>query len=186
MDSFDYNIVIEKAKKNDQKAYNQLFDIYWDSLFNFLLKRTNNKNIAEEIALESFAKAFDNLDSYNSNYDFKNWLFSIAKNHHIDQYRKKNILDKLTSNIDDPVHSDLVSLNKNPEDELINTEKIENILSHIKKLKKDYRILIKLRYFEGMTYKEIEKKIKTPLNTVKVKLFRAKKILIQSIEKNKF
>ena len=133
MDSFDYKIVIEKAKKNDQKAYNQLFDIFWDSLFNFLLKRTKNKNKAEEIALESFAKAFDNLDSYNSKYDFKNWLFSIAKNHHIDQYRKKNIIDKLTSNIDDHVYSDLASLNKNPEDELIKTEKIENILSHIKK-----------------------------------------------------
>ena len=70
MDSFDYKIVIEKAKKNDQKAYNQLFDIFWDSLFNFLLKRTKNKNKAEEIALESFAKALDNLDSYNSKYDF--------------------------------------------------------------------------------------------------------------------
>ena len=42
-----------------------------------------------------------------------------------------------------------------------------------------------MRYFEGMTYKEIEKKINTPLNTIKVKLFRAKKLLIQSIEKNK-
>ena len=116
MDSFDYKIVIEKAKKNDQKAYNQLYDIFWDSLFNFLLKRTKNKNKAEEIALESFAKAFDNLDSYNSKYDFKNWLFSIAKNHHIDQYRKNNILNKLTSNIDDPIQSDLISLNNNPED----------------------------------------------------------------------
>jgi RNA polymerase sigma-70 factor (ECF subfamily) len=185
MDSFNYKSVIEKAKKNDQKAYNQLFDIFWDPLFNFLLKRTNNKNKAEEIAIESFAKAFDHLNSYNSKYDFKNWLFSIAKNHHIDQFRKNNILDKLTSNIDDPIHSDIVSLNNNPEDELINTEKIENILSHIKKLKQDYRIIIKMRYFEGMTYKEIEKKINTPLNTIKVKLFRAKKILIQSIEKNK-
>ena len=185
MDSFDYKSKIEKAKKNDQKAFNQLFDIFWDPLFNFLLKRTNNKNKAEEIAIESFAKAFDNLDSYNFNYDFKNWLFSIAKNHNIDQYRKKNILDKFTSNIDDPIHSDLISLNYNPEDELINTQKIENILSHIKKLKKDYRILIKMRYFEGMTYKEMEEKINTPLNTIKVKLFRAKKILIQSIEKNK-
>ena len=48
MDSFNYKSVIEKAKKNDQKAYNQLFDIFWDPLFNFLLKRTNNKNKAEE------------------------------------------------------------------------------------------------------------------------------------------
>jgi len=185
MDSFDYKSEIEKAKKNDQKAFNQLFDVFWDPLFNFLLKRINNKNKAEEIAIESFAKAFDNLDSYNFNYDFKNWLFSIAKNHHIISIEKKNILDKFTSNIDDPIHSDLISLNNNPEDELINTQKIENILSHIRKLKKDYRILIKMRYFEGMTYKEMEEKINTPLNTIKVKLFRAKKILIQSIEKNK-
>ena len=44
MDSFDYKGVIEKAKKNDQKAFNQLFDVLWDSLYNFLLKRTHNKN----------------------------------------------------------------------------------------------------------------------------------------------
>ncbi len=185
MDSFDYKNVIEKAKKNDQKAYNQLFDIFWDSLFNFLLKRTNNKNQAEELSIETFAKAFDNLNSYNKKFNFKNWLFSIAKNHHIDHYRKKNVLDKLTSNIDDPLHSDLISLTQNPEDQLINTQNIESILSHLKNLKKDYRVLLKLRYFEGMAYKEIEKKLNVPLNTVKVKLFRAKKILIQSIEKDK-
>ena len=91
-------------------------------------------------------------------------------------------MDKIKNDLNDlrKKNMDLEDKNKLP-----NTQKIENILSHIKKLKEDYRILIKMRYFEGMTLKEIEKKINTPLNTVKVKLFRAKKILIQSIEKNK-
>ena len=67
------------------------------------------------------------------------------------------------------------------EDELINKQDISELLIKIKSLKTDYRNIIKLRFFEELTYKEISKKINLPLNTVKVKLLRAKKILANKI-----
>ena len=146
-----------------------------------MYKKTNDKNLAEEFSVETFAKAFDNLDSYNEKFTFKSWLFTIAKNHQIDQFRKTSNINKNTSNINDPSNSELMSLSLNPEDQLVTSQNIEAILRHIKSLKKDYRIILKLKYFEGMSYKEMEKELNLPINTLKVKLFRAKKILTQLI-----
>ena len=84
--------LIKKAINHDQNAYNVLFDKYWNNVFSFLFQRTNNKNLAEELAIESFSKAFDQLDRFDEKYSFKSWLITIAKNHHIDRYRRfKNL-----------------------------------------------------------------------------------------------
>tara|TARA_B100000780_G_scaffold214113_1_gene153662 strand:+ start:1226 stop:1519 length:294 start_codon:yes stop_codon:yes gene_type:complete len=65
-----------------------LLNRYWSDLFNFQLKRTNNKSNAEEITIEYFSKAFEKINSYNEKYNFKTWLITISKNLDIDQIRK--------------------------------------------------------------------------------------------------
>ena len=52
-------LVIEKAQEQDQKAFNDLFNYHWEYLYNFHLKKTGNKDLAEEISIISFARAFD-------------------------------------------------------------------------------------------------------------------------------
>lgn len=88
MSSLEDIELIIKAKAQDQTAYNLLFNKYWNAVFSFLNQRTSNPNLAEELAIETFAKAFDQLDRYDETLSFATWLFTIAKNHQIDRYRK--------------------------------------------------------------------------------------------------
>jgi RNA polymerase sigma-70 factor (ECF subfamily) len=80
---------IEKAKVGDQVAFTTLLDYYWNEVYGFMLQRTQNETDAEDITIETFAKAFDKIATYNPDFQFNTWLISIAKNVHIDMLRKK-------------------------------------------------------------------------------------------------
>ncbi len=64
--------------------YKYLLDKYWDDVYRFQKSRINNQNDAEDISIQTFAKAFDNLKQYNPKYNFKNWLLMISKQVYID------------------------------------------------------------------------------------------------------
>ena len=170
--------LIKKAINHDQSAYNFLFDKYWNNIFSFLYQRTNNKNLAEELAIESFSKAFDQLERFNEKHSFKSWLFTIAKNHHIDRYRKSKNLTENFHGINEGTTRDIISNEiQNPEELMIADQNLDKVLEHIKSMKKEFRNLIKMRYFEDMTFKEMENILNQSQNTIRVKLFRAKKML---------
>ncbi len=80
---------IENAKKGDQVAFTYLLDFYWNEVYSFMLKRTENETDAEDITIETFSKAFDKITNYNTEFQFNTWLIAIAKNVHIDLLRKK-------------------------------------------------------------------------------------------------
>mgnify|MGYP000558963183 FL=1 len=81
---------IEQAKKGDQVAFTFLLDFYWNEVYGYMLKRTENETDTEDIVIETFAKAFDKISTYNPEFGFNTWLIAIAKNAHIDLLRKKN------------------------------------------------------------------------------------------------
>ena len=80
---------IEKAKNGDQVAFTFLLDFFWNEVFGYMLKRTENEADTDDIVIETFAKAFDKIATYNSEFGFNTWLIAIAKNVHIDMLRKK-------------------------------------------------------------------------------------------------
>ena len=80
----EINPYIEKAKKGDQIAFTYLLDHYWNEVYGFMLKRTENETDSEDITIETFSKAFDKLSTYNPEFQFNTWLIAIAKNVHID------------------------------------------------------------------------------------------------------
>jgi RNA polymerase sigma-70 factor (ECF subfamily) len=71
--------VIEKAKANNQLAFNRLFNKYWDPVFSFLISRTGDPNRAEELAIETFSKAFDRIEGFDNSLAFHSWIMTIAK-----------------------------------------------------------------------------------------------------------
>ena len=82
---------ILKAKENNQIAFNYLLETFWNDVFGYMLKRTNNEIDAEDITIEAFFKAFDKINSFNSKFEFKTWLITIAKNTHLDSIRNQKI-----------------------------------------------------------------------------------------------
>ncbi len=177
---------ITQAKEGSQKAFNYLLDAFWNDVYGFQLKRTQNENDAEDITIQAFAKAFDKIDTYDEGYTFKTWLITISKNIHIDLIRKRKseLLSKHTTEVEDnylQIPDDAPS----PEDKLITQQNLAELLRDIKKLKPHYQEVINLRYFQELSYREIAKQTEEPINTIKVKLLRAKKLLAQIIASRK-
>ena len=175
---------IRKAKENNQFAFNLLLDTFWNDIYGYLLKRTKNENDAEDIAIQTFSRAFDKIDSYDERYKFKTWLVTIAKNIHVDFIRrKKSALSHETSEEEeDRVHG-IIDESPTPEDKIITEQNLAKLLRDIKKLKPKYQEVINLRFFQEYTYEEISKELNEPMSNVKVKLLRAKKLLAEIIQK---
>lgn len=174
---------IEKAKNGDQIAFTYLLDFYWNEVFGFMLKRTENETDSEDITIETFAKAFDKIATYNPEFQFNTWLIAIAKNVHIDILRKKksSLFVEITDEEDYQAHN-VADSTPSAEDELINEQNLSQLLLYIKELKPHYQEVIQLRYFQELTYQEISDKIEEPLSNIKIKLLRAKKLLAEIIK----
>jgi len=173
-------LMVEEAKKGNEKAFASLMNRYRDSIYYMLLKMVNNPSDAEDLTIEAFGKAFRNIDSYTPRYAFSTWLFMIATNNCIDFVRKKqsspipfdqvnDVMDGFTHNI----QSDL----PDPEETLINEQKIAILRNIVNQLKSPYREIIELRYYKEYSYEEIASELNIPLGTVKAQLYRAKTLL---------
>lgn len=165
-------------------AYSKLLDYFWNHVYGFQLVRTENENDAEDITVQTFSKAFDKIDTYDDNYEFKTWLITISKNIHIDliRKRKKNILETAGSN---EVIKKVLDDAPTAEDQLIIEQNLATLLEHIKKLKPHYQEVINLRYFNELSYADIATELNEPMSNVKVKLLRAKKLLSESLKRKK-
>ena len=176
---------ISKAKNGNQTAFKFLLDTFWLDVYNFQLKRSRSENDAEDIAIQTFSKAFDKIHTFDEKYTFKTWLITISKNIHIDLLRKKNvsILIENSKNKTEEIYL-VVDENPTPEDKIIREQNLAKLLRDIKLLKPKYQEVIQLRYFQELSYKEIATEIKEPISNVKVKLLRAKKLLAAIIKKS--
>jgi len=177
---------IERAKKGDQAAFTFLLDRYWNEVYGFMLKRTQNETDTEDIAIETFVKAFDRIATYNPEYAFNTWLIAIAKNVHIDLLRKKKSAHTIEiTDEEDRQAFRVPDTSPTVEDRLITEQNLSSLLNCIKQLKPQYQEVIQLRYFQELSYQEIADQLGEPLNNVKVKLLRAKKLLADIITKKK-
>jgi len=176
---------IQRAKNNEQKAFNFLLNTFWDDVYGFQLKRNQNENDAEDVTIQTFSRAFDKIATYNKDYTFKTWLITISKNIHVDIIRKekRSISTVVPTDNEDTVFQ-IQDETPSAEDKLITEQNLAKLLRDIKRLKPHYQEVINLRYFQELSYKEISSELREPINNVKVKLLRAKKLLAEIIQKN--
>jgi RNA polymerase sigma factor (sigma-70 family) len=184
-------LLIELAKeKGDEKAYAELMQRYKKPVYHMILKMVRNVDDAEDLTIEAFAKAFRNLKKFNPEFTFSTWLFRIATNNCIDFIRKKKLDTMSISNSfkEEGVESvdiDIKDFNLDPQEEAIKGQKVEIIQNIVTKLPPKYQTLVKLRYFEELSYEEIAEEIDAPLGTVKAQLHRARELLYDLIKGRK-
>ena len=164
-------------KKNDL-SFDNLLSTNWDYVYNFLLKKSKDDFLSEEITIQSFSKAFEKIHLFNEQYKFKTWIVSIAKNQLNDYLKKKKIRFENIENI----KSESFKNNFNPEEELINKERYNYVNEKIDELKPMYKEIIKLKYIEDLSINQISEKLNQPVNTIKIKIYRAKRILNQILD----
>jgi RNA polymerase sigma factor (sigma-70 family) len=182
----DYALVLSAVHQNDQKAFAILHKNYRNAVMGILLKIVNNEDDAEDLMMESFAKAFDHIHEYRPYYAFSTWIFRIATNTGIDFVRKRRLK---TMSLDRPRNGENAEkpafeypeTGANPE-ELLMVKQKYNMLKHwVLELKPVYRDLIIQRFFEEKSYEEIAEEANVPIGTIKAQIFRAKKKLFKII-----
>jgi RNA polymerase sigma-70 factor (ECF subfamily) len=178
--------LVEEAKSGSEKAFTSLMNRYRDPIYFMLYKMVNNSTDADDLTIETFAKAFQYLDSYTPKYAFSTWLFKIATNNCVDFIRKKQMspipYDSPHDNMENiaaTIQSDI----PDPEESLIRRQKIEAIKDFVSQMRPRYRKLIKLRYYEEYSYEEIAAELKVPIGSVKAELHRAKTELYEMLTK---
>jgi len=172
---------IQRAKQGDQEAFRYLLNKYWADVYRFQKSLINNENEAEDITIETFARAFDKIGSFNEKYAFKNWLLTISKNIYLDKNKRKKRIDQSAS-LDD--YPNLLNLaDHSHEDDEILESKLSDLKKALAALKPAYRQVLELYYFQNLSYKEISEKTNVSLSNVKIRLMRAKKLLAGKLKK---
>lgn len=178
-----------RAKEGDQKAYAELMQRYKESIYFMSLKMVNNKDDAMDMTVETFGKAFENIEKYKPDFAFSTWLFRIATNNCIDFIRKKRLnvvsIDSMVDDDGDDRPLQIKSDTLDPEEISIKKQQNERLKDIVDKLPPRYRTLIVLRYFDELSYEEIATQLSLPLGTVKAQLFRARDLLSNVMNQKK-
>lgn len=185
----DFRLIDEAVQKNDEKAYAKLLQRYKRPVYHMILKMVRNVDDAEDLTIESFAKAFRSLHRFKKDFTFSTWLFRIATNNTIDQIRKKklntmSIDNTFTDDNGDGISIEVEDENLDPQEETIKSQKAELIQVFVDKLPPKYQKLVRLRYFNELSYEEIAAELEAPLGTVKAQLHRARELMFDMV-KNK-
>ena len=177
----DEQIVILTLKSQDYYLY--LMKRYEAKLLNYILKISNtNKEDAEDILQEVFIKAYQNLNDFDLNFKFSNWIYSIAHNATISAFRKKGVRPQTVSWEDKDLNNILEST---LEVENTSLQKLtyKQILKIINQLPLKYKDVLILKFIEGKDYREISDILHKPMGTVATLINRAKKSLKQELKK---
>ena len=182
--------VVELARKGAEVAYRELLRRYQRPVFSLIYRMVRDRELAEDLAQETFVKVLNALDRYRPEYKFSSWVFKIANNASIDHLRRKE-LDTLSleggpdATTPERVEATALQLGdqtESPLDELEARELGSTIEKAIGCLRPEYRSCIILRHVEGRPYDEIAGILDLPLGTVKTYIHRARAELKECLE----
>ena len=173
----DYILEIHSGNVN---AYAILVNKYKDMTFTLALRMVGNKEDAEEIAQDTFVKAYKALHTFKGTSKFSTWLYRIVYNTSLD-YIKKNKRVILSEHIDE-IHEATIGTMQNAMSYIEAKEKKELIEKALLQLPEEDRVLLTLFYFEELSLKEITEIVNISYQNVKIKLHRSRKKLYQILK----
>ena len=174
--------VVRHAVQGREAAYRELIRRYQRPVFSLVYRMVRDRELAEDLAQETFIKVLNAIDSYRPEYKFSSWIFKIANNAAIDHLRRRGLntlsldgsphaesadaIEATTLQISDGAESQL--------DEVASRELGSQIEVAINQLRPEYRSCIILRHIDGRPYEEIAEMLDLPLGTVKTYIHRAR------------
>ena len=178
--------LIKLACEQNQAAFIVLYTRYNAGVRSHISRYVSQKEDIEDICLESFQKAFSQIDTYNQDYKFSTWIYRIARNTAFDYLskhnREKNYIPTTSINEDIAELKEIPATMHNPEEDIITQQEYDKWLDNIEKLKDDYKIVAKMNLIDNFGYKEIADALDMPINTVKTKIRRAKALLLKMMD----
>jgi len=154
--------LVEMLRRQDQKAFNYLYDNYSDALYGVVLKVVRSEELAQDLLQEIFVKIWKNITQYDVGKGrLFTWMLNIARNTSIDYVRLKR---PEIQDLDSAVYS-VESAQKVHEE--WNTDDLQSMVT---RLKPEQQRLIEMVYWGGYTHEETAQKLKIPLGTVKTRV----------------
>jgi RNA polymerase sigma-70 factor (ECF subfamily) len=180
-------VLIKKTLRGDRRAFEELMRKYEKKIFSFVVRMVRNEDTAVDLTQDFFFKIFTVLEKYNFEYKFSTWAYRICYNLVIDHIRKNQAqvdsLDDETVSTRDMLDSENVS-REDGFKALVRAETRDYVWRVVDQIPLKFRELILLRYIQDLKYEEIAEITSLPVGTVKNRIFKAKEILKQEMEKD--
>jgi RNA polymerase sigma-70 factor (ECF subfamily) len=182
--------VVALAQRGRDDAFRELIRRYERPVFSLVFRMVRDRELAEDLAQDTFIKVLNHIDRYRPEFKLSSWLFKIANNVAIDHLRRRQ-LD--TISMDGSPHAasaeaiestsfDVAVPQESALEEMEAKELGSAIEQAIARLRPEYRSCIMLRHVEGRSYEEIAATLDLPLGTVKTYIHRARHELRKELE----
>jgi RNA polymerase sigma-70 factor, ECF subfamily len=184
----DDKILVEKSKKGDKVAFEQLVRLYSKYVYTNAFFILRDSHEAEDVSQEVFVKVYLSIKNFRGLSSFKTWIRKLTVNTCIDKLRvKSKSLDKKVSleSFEDNYEIVFTKLDHNIEKNFITRETVKEVLGIIVEMDETYRIPLILRDLQDYSYIEISDLIKKPIGTVKTNIHRARKIIKEKLKYEK-
>ncbi len=174
--------LISEIRKGNTRAFSDLVDGYKDLVFTLALRMLGNREEAEEVSQDVFIKVYRSLPNFKGDSKVSTWIYRIAYNTCLDRIKKikKKRMHTDLNHIDQIAYADLDTAF----DKMVQTERSEMIERCLSKLSVEDAGVLTLFYLEEKNLQEMEETTNLSVNTLKVRLFRARKRLASVMEKN--
>ncbi|MDO4763571.1 MAG: sigma-70 family RNA polymerase sigma factor [Flavobacteriaceae bacterium] len=170
--------LLNGVKEGNPKAQTKLIHHFWEDVFSFILKKTGDHSLSDELTVAVFAKVLAKIHLYDDSFQFKTWMLTIAQNSVIDYWRKKAREETFREDLKE-VKNEWAS---SPEEILISKQQQQHIINTIASLDSNYRKIVELRFFEEKSIKEIAEELNISVANTKVRIMRAKRILAELLK----
>jgi len=161
--------LILRCKRGDRKALGELVKNYERPIYNAAYRILGNPDDAADVTQIVFLRAFERLDQYNPEYKFFSWIYRIAINESINQRNRTRNQQSFTD--------EDIAVQDDPEKELDADRMSEIIQASLMELQEDYRVVVVLRHFSDLSYKDIGGILQIPEKTVKSRLYSARQLM---------
>jgi RNA polymerase sigma-70 factor (ECF subfamily) len=164
--------LLEACRAGDRDAFRELFERYRDRVYSIALRFTGNEAAAMDVAQDAFVKLFGSISSYRGDASFETWIFRMVVNSCFDYRRRNRRLVGIPEGFFDTLRAAADSLA-----DLVRSEQCATVRSAVDRLTPALRMVVTLRYTEGLSYEEIAAVLGCSVGTVASRLNRAHKAL---------
>ena len=172
--------LIDKVLNGDTNAFGELVDRYQNFAFTIAIRIVKVSEEAEEVAQDSFIKAYDSLSSFRGDSKFSTWLYRIVYHKSLDRIKMNK--RHRTYELNEEITDDTLDHIENGLEFMLNEERSDIIKKCIDKLSQEEAAIISLYYFEEQSVKEIVKVTDLTEDNIKIKLYRSRKKLFSLLK----
>jgi RNA polymerase sigma-70 factor (ECF subfamily) len=179
VDSFDDEKLIFEAKKGNLFSFEKLVKRYQKKIYYLAYRMTKDHDAADDIAQETFIKAYYSLQKFKEGYGFFPWIYRICMNLSINYLKRRKFV--ISESMISPQMERKEAVGFNPLDILIKEEKRIKIENAIEKLPPPFKAVFVLKIYEDLSYEDIARALNISKGTVMSRLFRARERLIKEL-----